>query len=205
MIENTFSSITDMDKGFLYNFKMLFVNPEKFSFDYILGKRKGILNPISFLIISISIYLIFETIFKLPKEQIDNIDRSAINKKGYEIGLAGGKIIYEYFKYFWMFSVFLLANTTKIIYGKYSYIEHVAISSLIIGQATLLGIIGFLIFRIPLTFNPILYLAIFTLTYFIFNKEKAKFKSILLSFLGLILFIIQLFLVIVIIGIVMVQ
>ncbi|WP_179337140.1 DUF3667 domain-containing protein [Winogradskyella ludwigii] len=205
IIENAFSTITNMDKGFLYNFKMLFVNPKKISIDYILGKRKGVLNPISFLIISISIYLILEIVFKLPKEQIDNVDRSTLSKKGYDIGQAGGKFIFEYFKYFWIFSILLLANATKIIYRKYSYIEHVAISSFIIGQATLLGIIGFLIFRIPLIFNPILYLAMFILTYLIFYQGKDKFESLLLSFTGLILFIIQLFLVLVILGIVMVQ
>jgi hypothetical protein len=205
IIENTFSTITNMDKGFLYNVKMLLVNPKKFTIDYILGKRKGILNPISFLIISISFYLILEVIFKLPNAQIENADRSTFSEMGYKIGAAASTIINEYFKYFWIFTILLLANATKISFGKYSYIEHIAISSFIIGQATLFGIIAFLIFKITLFLNPILYLSIVILTYVIFNQGKNRFDSLLLSFLVMILFIIQLFLVILITGILMLQ
>lgn len=204
IIENAFSTITNMDKGFLFNLKMLFVNPRKFITDYILGKRMGIINPISFLIISISIYLIIEIIFKLPKEQHDHVNKLVISEKGYEIGRAGGKFIHEYFKYFWIFSILLFANATKIIYRKYSYIEHVAISSFIIGQATLLSIIGFIFFKTPLIFNPILYLTIFILTYFIFNEGKDKFESLLLACTSLIFFIIQLFAFILFLGVLMI-
>ena len=57
-----------MDKGFLFNLKMLFLNPKSITVEYILGKRKGILNPISFLILSVSLYLILEGLLRVPKE-----------------------------------------------------------------------------------------------------------------------------------------
>ena len=47
IIEDTFSSVTNMDRGFLYNIKALILKPQKLITDYILGKRRGILNPIS--------------------------------------------------------------------------------------------------------------------------------------------------------------
>ena len=53
-IEDAFSTLTNMDKGFLFNIKALVINPQKLTTDYLIGKRRGILNPISFLIISIS-------------------------------------------------------------------------------------------------------------------------------------------------------
>lgn len=203
ILQSALSTVTNMDKGFLYNIKTLSLNPKKISADYINGKRKGILNPISFLIISISIYLILETIFKLPIEQIQNKDRSALSSKGYDIGRAGGKIIFNYFKYFWILSVLFLANVTKLFFGKYNYIEHIAINAFVIGQATLISIIGFFVFKLPLPFNPILYLAMFLLIYFIFKPEKNNLLSLLLSFAGILLFIIQLFIVGIIIGIIM--
>ncbi len=67
-MEDAFASLTDMDKGFLFNIKALAINPQKLITVYLMGKRKGILNPISFLIISISLYLVIESIFKVPRE-----------------------------------------------------------------------------------------------------------------------------------------
>ena len=205
IFENALSTITNMDKGFLYNLKTLSIDPRKITIDYILGRRKGILNPISFLIISISIYLILENFLKIPREQTEPTAEALYYKKGYAIGHAGGKIIFEYFKYFWIFSILLYANATKLIFGKYHYLEHVAICSFVIGQATLIGLLGFLIFRQPLPLNPILYLALFIITFFIFRQGKNKFDSLLLTFTTLILFMIQVFLVIAVIGIVMIQ
>jgi len=204
-IQDAFATITNMDKGFLYNLKTLFINPKKIPTGYLLGKRKGILNPISFLIISISIYLILENLFKVPNEHVDtSFTRSPLFEKSREVGAAGGKIISAYFKYFWIFSVMLLANTTKLIFGKYNYLEHVALSSFIIGQATLFAIIGFLIFKFPLIFDPLLYLSILYMIYFIFKQGKDKIDILLLSITSLILFVIQIFLVITIIGLAMI-
>ncbi len=204
-IQDAFATITNMDKGFLYNLKTLFINPKKIPTDYLLGKRKGILNPISFLIISISIYLILENLFRIPIKQIDtSFANSPFFEKGREIGAAGGEIISANFKYFWIFSVIMLANTTKLIFGKYNYLEHVAISSFIIGQATLIAIIGFLILKSPLILNPLLYLSILFMIYFIFKQSKDKFGSLLLSITSLILFVVQIFVVIASIGFAMI-
>lgn len=204
-IQDAFATITNMDKGFLYNLKTLLINPKKIPSDYLLGKRKGILNPISFLIISISIYLILENLFRIPIKQIDtSFANSPFFEKGREIGAAGGEIISANFKYFWIFSVMLLANTTKLIFGKYNYLEHVAISSFIIGQATLIAIIGFLILKSPLILNPLLYLSILFMIYFIFKHSEDKFGSLLLSITSLILFVVQIFVVIASIGFAMI-
>jgi hypothetical protein len=203
IIENAFSTITNMDKGFLFNIKALITNPAKITNDFILGKRKGILNPISFLIISISIYLIVESFFKIPNDQLEPIVNSEGYSKGYIYGRTTGKLIYIYLKYFLIFSIFLLGNSTKIIFNKYNYLEHISISSFIIGLAVLLSTITYLIFRIPILFNPILYIVIFMMVYSVFTAGERKFDSSLSSFSALILFIIQLIIVILIAGLIM--
>lgn len=66
IIEDIFLTVTNMDKGFLFNLKNLSLKPRPFISSYIRGKRKGIFNPMSFLIISITIYLIGENFFASP-------------------------------------------------------------------------------------------------------------------------------------------
>jgi len=60
VFEEAFSIVANMDKGILFNLKQLTVNPKPFVSDYLHGKRKGIYNPIAFLILSITIYLILD-------------------------------------------------------------------------------------------------------------------------------------------------
>ena len=197
IIEDAFSSVTNMDKGFLFNCKALILRPQKITTNYIYGKRKGILNPISFLIISTTIYLIVLTVFKVPKvlNEINNTPKSTLETLANEVGL----FIRTYFKYFWILSIIPLSVSLKLVFKKYNFFEHLAISSFVIGQATLIGVISFLVLKLPLFFDPIVYFTIAWMIYRIF-KEKDKLETSLLSFVVLILFIIQLFFIIVAIG-----
>lgn len=190
--EDVMSSITSMDKGFLYNLKTLCLKPQKIAEDYINGKRKGILNPISYLIFSITIYLIVITVFKTPIEpsEVKNAPTNEIGRPIFE----AGKFLRSGIKYFWIIAIFPLGLSLKIAFRKKNYFEYVAISSFVIGHATLVGVISFLIFKKPLILDPIVYLVIFWIIYKVFENKNAKFKSILKSTLAMILFVLQLFL-----------
>jgi hypothetical protein len=197
-IEDALSGLINMDRGFLFNLKSLVLVPKKLTFDYIMGKRKGILNPVSFLILSISLYLIVASLFKTEVES--ETMESLTQTDTYKIGSAGGKFIKEYFKYFWIISTFVLALSTKIIYQKYNYLEHVAINSFIIGMATLFGILSYLVFEFPIVFDPFIYLAILILIFRIFKDNKDNFGSFLIAFCVVLLFFILIFSSIVAIG-----
>jgi hypothetical protein len=197
IFEDAFSSITHMDKGFLYNIKTLIINPKKITTAYLLGKRKGIINPVTFLILSITFYLIVITLFKVPKELIE--EGIYTESRSYKVGVDVGYFIRENLKYFWILSIIPLGLSFKLIFKKYNYLEHLAVSSLIIGQATLIGIISYLIFRFTLIFDPFVYIMILWLTYKVFDNEY-KIESFFLSMAALILFIIQLLVVIGVIG-----
>ena len=194
ILEDAFSSVTNMDKGFLFNCKALILRPQKITTNYIHGKRKGILNPISFLIISITIYLIIITVFRTPKvvDEISTISKSSLQKTANEVGL----FIREYLKYFWILTIIPLGLSMRLVFKKYNFLEHLSISSFVIGQATLIGVVSYLIFKIPLIFDPIVYIAISWMIYRIF-KDKYKLEVGLLSFVVLILFVIQLTVIIV--------
>jgi len=212
IVEDSFTTLTDMDKGFLFNIKALITKPGKLTTEYILGKRKGILNPISFLIISISLYLIVESLFKtpileslfiIPNEVKEPILENDTYTRGYSIGQAAGKFIFSYYKYFLILTIFLHAISTKIVYGIYNYIEHIAISSLIIGLAVLGSIIPYIFFVSPIIFNPVFYIIIFLLIHKIFRNDRGLTDSLLASLLSLFLFFVQLFMVVVGIGFIM--
>lgn len=189
------STIISMDKGFLFNLKNLFLKPSEVVNGYIIGKRKYIYNPISYLVITISIYLIGDSLIELK------IEGNEIKSKVYSAGYEAGKFIKSYLKYFWILSVIWLSLSTKLIFKKYNYAEHLAINSFIIGQATLVGFIGFLLLKLPLIFNPFIYLVIIWITYQIYKSKNNDFNIIFKSVGATFLFFIQLGLIVVLIGV----
>lgn len=201
MFAEAFSTITNMDKGFLLNLKSLTLNPKELITSYLQGKRKGIFNPISFLIISVTIYLIIDSFMASSIEDVASNNSSRPKSKIYLLTYEAGYFIASYLKYFWLLTIFWFGISTKIIFGKYDYAEHLTISSFIIGYATLFGLIGLLFFDwSDLLFNPFVYLSFLLILYQLFKDEKDKTETIVLSFLSVILFIIQLILIIVVIG-----
>lgn len=192
VIEESLSTFVNMDRGFLYNLRALTFSPQLFIEDYLSGRRRGIFNPISYLIISISAYLILENFFPVgePAVSAEGMRDTTIFKIGFE----AGTIITDYFKFFWFVSIFLLALPSAFIFSKKNYAEHVTIAAFIIGHATLL--VAFLtpIINVPLIFNYVLYSLIFILYYRFYSNPKDKFGSFLISFLVVILFFVELFL-----------
>ena len=117
MTEAAFNSFTNKDKGFLFNVKQLIRNPRKLITEYINGKRKGVLNPISFLIICVSVYLVIDSLIKVP------VDKNETESQAYSVGYAAGEFLKDYIKYFWILSIFCLCISTKLIFRKYIYAE----------------------------------------------------------------------------------
>ncbi len=198
LIQGAFFTITNMDKGFLFNLKNLFFKPKKIIEEYILGKRKQIFNPISFLILIVTFYLVINSFFKIPVVSKSSFTNP--NSIIYKISYAGGYFVKSYLKYFWILLIFPLGLVTKLFFRKFNYLEHITISSFVLAQSTFIGIFSYLIFRFPLIFDPFLYLSLLWLLYRVFKNEKNKIESFLMSFAALILFIILLFLIIILAG-----
>ncbi len=199
IMEDTFVSVTDMDKGFLFNLKALILNPKKITTDYINGKRKGILNPVSFLILSVTCYIIIMALFKMPTSYGDKdvVLSSSYGKFGFVIG----KFITTNLKFFWIFSIIPLGLSIHLIFRRYNFIENLAVSSFVMGQAILGIAISYLFFRIPIIFDPVLYLIIFWMIYRIFKEPKNKSEIFILAATSLFLFLLQLFLILMVIGV----
>ena len=206
MFTEAFSMVTNMDKGFLLNLKYLTLNPRKLVTSYLQGKRKGIFNPISFLILSVTIYLIVDSLIGVPSinstKEIKSADKSSALR---EASLEAGRFVHAYLKYFWILTIFWLGLATRLMFGKYNFAEHLTINSFILGYATLLGLIGKYLFGWILIFNPLIYLVIMLLLYRIFENKRDPFGSFIQVLVSMTLFAIQLFLVAVTIGVIKTQ
>lgn len=196
VFNDALSTITNMDKGFFFNVKSLLFSPKITIKDYIKGKRKSIYNPISFLLIAITIYLITDNLF-IEKSQVNKVD-----SKVYSVGYEAGRFMKLYFKYFWVLSIVWLSFSTKLFFGKYNFAEHLAINSFVVGQSTLVGLIAFLLFKVDLLFNPLIYLSMFWLIYKLFEDKEKKWEVFIKSVGAIWLFFFQLILIVVLIGVI---
>ena len=190
-ISSIYSGFLDMDKGFLYNLKNLTIAPKDTILQYINGKRKYILNPVSYAIITISIYLLLDSL--LPRgsgTKLSKVDPFGAEEMGYKLGAFMG----DKMKFLWLTLVLYLAFFTRLFFRKYNYFEHIAINSFILGHATIIAILTRLIFnRELIIFNFIVFFYVSILLYKVFKNPKDPFGtkalSILIVFFSYLLFI----------------
>lgn len=161
---------------------------------YLQGRRKYIYNPAAFLIISATLYLLAESLLGFKREKL------SIDSTAYSLGYEAGQFVREYFKYFWVLSVVWLTTSTKLVFGRYHFAEHLAINAFVIGQGTLMALIGYLVFRVPLLFNPVFYLILVWLLYAIFGQDQRKIPTLLKSVGTALLFFLQLAIMVVLIS-----
>jgi len=72
----------------------------------------------------------------------------------------------------WILSVIWLNTVTKSIFRTFDLAEHLALNSFIIAQATLVALVGMVIFKVSLFFNPFIYLLMMWMIYKIFRRPK---------------------------------
>lgn len=193
---NGLATITNMNQGFLFNVKHLFLNPKSIVNDFIKGKRKNIFNPISFLIVIVTVYLIIDSII-VVKVTVPNT-----KAKAFTIGYEAGRFLKFYSKYFWILSIVWLSISTKLVFGKFNYAEHLAINAFVMGQSTLVGLVAFIITKSVLLFNPLIYISIIWITYKVFKQKKRDVNIFIQSFASTLLFFIQLIVMVVLIGVI---
>lgn len=190
-VASIYSGFLDMDKGFLYNLKNLTIAPKDTILQYIHGKRKYILNPVSYAILTISIYLLLDSL--LPRgasAKFSKVDVFGAQEMGYKLGA----FIDDKMKFLWLTLVLYLAFFTRLFFRKYNYFEHIAINSFILGHATIIAILTRLIYnRELIIFNFIVFFYVSILLYKVFKNPKdpfgTKVLSVLIVFFSYLLFI----------------
>ncbi len=182
IVENVFSGFVNMDKGLLFNIKNLTLNPQKTILQYINGKRRYVLSPISYAIITISIYIIITTLLKKTPDQLAE-SAARLSKleqlNQYEqMGYKTGGVLIDKIKYFWLIQTIYLSFFSKLFFQRFNFFEHLAINSFIVGHATIVAIIVKIIFRGEIiVFNFLVFFYMIFLMYKVFAKENNKFET----------------------------
>lgn len=178
---SVFSGFLDMDKGLLYNLKNLTLHPKKTILQYVNGKRRQVLNPISYVIITISVYLFLGSI--LPRAERPEVSKTDLFN-AQEMGMKLGYFIRDKMKFLWFTYAIYTSIFTKLIFKKYNFFEHLAINCFILGHATILAILTRLVYsREIIIFNFLVYAYISILLYKVFNDPKDAFGSAAISIL----------------------
>ncbi|HAA16396.1 MAG TPA: hypothetical protein DCE41_33705 [Cytophagales bacterium] len=193
------TTLTSMDQGFFFNFRELFLRPKALVKDYLNGRRKSILNPVSYLILCTTVYLIIVRLVDAgPPPVMEYYEENREKMPGLTEGsYSTGKFIGENLKYFWILSIFWLSFSTKLIFKKLNLAEHMALNAFTLGQATLITSVSEFFMTWPIFFNPLPFLFLMVLTYKIFQTKKWDIEAMVQSFLSILLFIIQFLLIMV--------
>ncbi len=188
--DSVISSLTDTNKGFLFNLKNLTLKPSDTVNGWLDGKRKQALNPISYIIIAVSVYLIvssfFGVDFKSSKSLDENPDGSLFN-----YSFKTGYFVAKYIKYLFPLIAIYFAFFTKLFFKRRNLYEHIIINCFVVGQAIFLSLIAYPILKLPIMFNPLIYLLIIVFYFFVFKKYTSPIEiligSLITMFLGVLL------------------
>ncbi|WP_397446305.1 DUF3667 domain-containing protein [Polaribacter sp. R77954] len=178
---SVFSGFLNMDKGLLFNLKNLTIHPKKTILNYINGKRRQVLNPISYVILTISVYLFLGSI--LPRGERPEVSKIDLFD-AQEMGMKVGYFMRDKMKFLWFTYAIYTSIFTKLIFKKYNFFEHLAINCFILGHATILAILTRLVYnREIIIFNFLVYAYISILLYKVFKDPKDAFGSAAISIL----------------------
>lgn len=181
IITSLFSGLLDMDRGILFNLKNLTLHPKRTIINYINGKRRYILNPVSYAIITISIYLFLDSV--LPRSERTKLPKVDIFE-AQNMGRKLGYFIRDKMKFLWLTYAIYAAFLTKLFFRKYNYFEHLAINLFILGHVTVVAILTRLVYHKELIiFNFLVYIYFSILLYKVFRNPKDKFGTSILAIL----------------------
>jgi len=180
LIGDFISRFLDMDKGMLHNLKYLTLAPQGTIFNYLQGKRKSVFNPVSYAIIATSLYLLISSQLKLH-----TIDTSKYDKFDGElitISYKAGKMIGTYLKFFWLLNILFLSLFSRLFFKTFSFLEHLAMNCFVLGHVTFLGILSYIILRLPIVYDPFIFIYLVLLYFMVFQKKGERFEIIIASF-----------------------
>jgi len=162
-----FLNAVELKDGLIYNIKVLFLNPGSAVRDYLSGKTKPFLNPITFLIITFSIYTLSRSLYV-------ETDTSFIREFLYQIKMS---II--------MMLIFSLSNYIIFTFKIYKFIEHITsifFASFIFIILTILEILNFYVGLSDYVFMPIL---IISICYMFFSFQSVLGRTLVLRIFSL--------------------
>ncbi len=185
------SDALDIEKGFFYTIKILFIKPEKVINDYLKGITKPYFNPLKYLLVIGGIYTFLVLWFKVFDNNFDYMESQNNNEELYQFQTQWFNFYKKIMNFIPILIIPFVSIATKWFYKskKLFYGEHLIINSFLFVQILL---ITTLLIPAVLIFSPTLmyYFPIITISYscyFFYNVfQNSLIRSILLTFLSIV-------------------
>ena len=155
LIRTAIASITEIDKGFLYNLKHLTIDFRKTVLGYLDGKRIQVYNPISYAIIGVTLLLLFDDYFGKTLN-VENLEGIVSESNSYGGGVEYGTFIAQNIKYIWLLGILSWAIPASLFYRQRKFTEHLVIQAFVMGHAAFLTLLFYPFFNLRMPFNPVL-------------------------------------------------
>ncbi|MEM6379612.1 MAG: PQQ-dependent sugar dehydrogenase, partial [Bacteroidota bacterium] len=176
ILRTAISTITELDRGFLYNLKYLTIDFKETVLGYLDGKRIRVYNPISYALIGVSVMLLVSSQFG---KSIDPGGPSGAiaQQDSFSFGFEYGKFITANIKYIWLLGIVFFALPARLFYRQRRLTEHMAIQAFVIGHSCFICAVLFLLWPIRFPANPILLVVMLALMIWVYWKMDREMIS----------------------------
>ena len=185
LLRNAINTITNLDRGLLYNFYHLTIDFRNTVMGYLDGKRIQVFNPISYAIIGVSLLLIVDAQLSraIPLPPGQNPLAVQAQLSSYNAGYEYGKFLAQgnNFKYFWLLGILAYALPAALFYRQRKLVEHFVIQAFVIGHSAFLTLPFFPLFQVKFILHPALWISLFSLNIWAYWKMDRQLNSILFT------------------------
>ncbi len=195
IFSETFRIITNTDRGLFYNFINLSRRPKRVIEGYLSGKRKPVFQPVQYAVLGVTLLTLVDHYYGTGIKSLGDaaeVVESLDDTSPYKIGMGYGKIIRGNLKFALLLLVIFFAVPARMFHHRYNFAEHLVIQALILGHAAFITVLCYPFINLTILANPVFFLAVFLMNFFIFYRRKEIFEGLLASFftvvLGVILF-----------------
>ena len=206
LIDEIPNSIFQINRGFLFTLKELFIKPGHSIREFLEGKRKNHFKPLAFIILTSTLYVLSHYFIGNQTFIDDAITGFKSGSKAENNQLLNWIAKNQTYFILILVPLFSLASYLAFIKSKYNYFEHLVLNIYITGQQM------FIYFLFSFIYDRDSYLVLLPLllgmgfnfwTYIQFFNKKSTLKKVLLILLTYIIFISQIFIGMIIFSIVM--
>ncbi|KAA3641692.1 MAG: DUF3667 domain-containing protein [Bacteroidetes bacterium] len=190
IFSEAFRIITNTDRGLFYNFINLTIRPKTVVADYISGKRKPFFAPVQYAILGVTMLTLLDHYYGTGVKVLGDAARDIemmTDTSPYKIGMGFGKVLKSNLKFALLLNIFFFAVPARLFNRRYNFAEHLAIQAIILGHAAFVTIIFFPVVHLTILANPVFYIAVFLMNFFIFYRKKEIFEGLLGAFFTVVL------------------
>jgi len=133
------TSVFQIDRGFFYTLKELFLRPGKSIREYLSGKRKNHFKPIAYVLVLSTIYFLMSQFFGTQTylgDALEGFAEGTKDRAGEDEKITVLKWFVEHYAYTTLFLIPVYSLASYLVFYRvgYNYLEHIVLNSFITGQ-----------------------------------------------------------------------